>query len=68
MRRARNQPDAAQQALAAADAAWPKSLRTPGDFLASTEAGELWIESSDFLLQLRLEATVAIDTVLGARP
>lgn len=64
----RGQSNAAKNALAAADAAWPEPLRGPGGFSASAEAGELWIESTEYLLPLRAEVTAAIDAVTSVRP
>jgi serine/threonine protein kinase/Flp pilus assembly protein TadD len=64
----RGQVLAAKEALAAAESSWPEDLRAPGDFKASAETGELWIESADALLQLREEAEAAIAASTGSSP
>jgi Flp pilus assembly protein TadD len=64
----RGQAVSAKEALAAADAAWPEQLKKPGEYSASAETGDLWIESSDMLLQLRDEAEKAIAAASGSQP
>jgi tetratricopeptide (TPR) repeat protein len=59
---------AAKEAVAAAQATWPEQLRKPGNFAASVERGELWIESADLLLQLRDEAEAVIGEARPATP
>jgi tetratricopeptide (TPR) repeat protein len=62
------QVTAARKALMEAEAAWPKELREPGGFNASAEAGDLWIESADGLIQLKDEADAAIASTSGSPP
>jgi serine/threonine protein kinase/Tfp pilus assembly protein PilF len=51
----RSNPVAARDHLRAALAEWPDDLESPGDFRATAETGDLWIESADQLLCLRHE-------------
>jgi len=64
----RGQADSAKEALAAADTAWPEQLKKPGEYTASAETCDLWIESGDILLQLRDEAEKAISSASGSQP
>jgi len=64
----RGQAIAAKEARAAADAAWPEQLKKPGEYIASAETGDLWIESADGLIQLQTEADAAIVAASGSKP
>lgn len=61
----RGQVASAKEALAAAEASWPKELRETGGFIASSETGDLWIESADDLIRLKDEAEAAIAASQG---
>jgi tetratricopeptide (TPR) repeat protein len=64
----RGQVRAARDALAAAESAWPEQLKKPGEYIASAETGDLWIESADGLIQLKAEVEAAIATAPGSQP
>ena len=64
----RGQATVASAALAAAEAAWPEEFKHPGGFIALADAGELWFESADRLVQLRAEAEAAIAAASGSAP
>jgi len=64
----RGKPAAAREHLSAADATWPEKLKNPDGYIAYAEAGELWIESADGLIQLMNEAETAIAAASGPRP
>ena len=53
----------ARDQLAQAEANWPDDLRNPGDFQASAETGELWVESAEDLIRLRDEVIMLINEV-----
>ncbi|RME41647.1 MAG: serine/threonine-protein kinase [Planctomycetota bacterium] len=58
----RGNPESARKHLVRAEDDWPAQLRMPGAFVATAEAGNLWIESADQLLDLRKEAESALKT------
>lgn len=64
----RGRVSAAREALATAESSWPDGLRKPGEYTASAETGDLWIESADGLIQLKIEAGVAIAAASGSPP
>ena len=64
----RGQITAANEALEAAETAWPEQLRKPGEFAAYADTGELWIESADDLIKLREEARTAIGPSSASKP
>jgi serine/threonine protein kinase/Flp pilus assembly protein TadD len=49
-------PDNARRAYEIAVEDWPEDLREPGAFRATADAGVLWLDAADELLQLRAEA------------
>ena len=64
----RGQAVSAKEALKAAEAGWPEKLKKTGEYIASAETGDLWIESADGLIQLKIEADAAIAKAAGASP